>query len=261
VTRPIVFATDYSLRDEFVGVCHGVIARIAPGARVIDLTHAIRRQDVLDGALTLVRASRFMPTDAVWLAVVDPEVGSNRRSIAGRMVTGAFVVGPDNGLLSLLWKSLGGLEAAVEISDEDVLLRPVSRTFHGRDVFAPAAADLALGKPLAALGPEVVPDVLVRLAMPPARVRGGRIECVVLDVDTFGNVELNIHPPALEEAGLARAFRVGDLFVRRADTFSDVSEGELVAIEDSQGHVAIAVNRGSASDTLGVRQGDVLTLS
>lgn len=261
MTRPIVFATDYALHDEFVGVCHGVIARIAPGARVIDLTHSIRRQDVLAGALTLMRASRYMPEDAVWLGIVDPEVGAGRRAMAARTASGAFVVGPDNGLLSFLWRELGGLEACVEIESSDVVLQPLSRTFHGRDVFAPAAAHLALGRPLDALGRPVSEDLLLRLGLPSAKVEAGRIGCVVIDVDGFGNVELNVRPRDLEAAGLSQHFSVSDVFVRVAGTFSDVSEGEPLAVEDSQGFVAIAVNRGSAERLLGVREGDLLELS
>jgi len=142
MARPIVFVTDYGLADGFVGICHGVMARIAPEARVIDLTHAIPRQDVMRGALVLGRATDFMPGDAVYAAVVDPGVGSERRSIAVRAASGAVLVGPDNGLLSMAWDAFGGAVAAVEIAAEDVVLQPVSKTFHGRDVFAPAAAHL-----------------------------------------------------------------------------------------------------------------------
>ena len=113
MTRPIVFLTDYGLRDEFVGICHGVITRIAPDARVIDLTHSIARQDVMRGALALSRAAGYMPVDAVYCAVVDPGVGSERRPIAVRSGSGAVLVGPDNGLLSMAWAVLGGPDAAM----------------------------------------------------------------------------------------------------------------------------------------------------
>ena len=153
VTRPIVFCTDYGLRDEFVGVCHGVMLRIAPRCSVIDLTHAIPRQDVLRGALVLSRAAPYLPVDAVYCAVVDPGVGSERRAVAVRAGTGALLVGPDNGLLSLAWSELGGAEAAFEISSPGIVLHPISNTFHGRDVFAPAAAHLAMGTSLETIGP------------------------------------------------------------------------------------------------------------
>src|SRR6266511_4683271 len=135
----ITFLSDYGLEDHFVGVCHGVIARIAPNARVIDLAHGIPPQDVLRGAMVLAGAAPFMPEDAVYLGVVDPDVGGPRGAVAVRAASGALLVGPDNGLLSLAWEALGGAEAAVEIAAPDVLLEPVSATFHGRDVFAPAA--------------------------------------------------------------------------------------------------------------------------
>ena len=116
MTRPLVFLTDYGIADEFVGVCHGVMTRIAPDARIVDLTHAVPRQDVMRGALTLGRATGYMPEDAVYVAVVDPGVGSERRSIAVLADSGALLVGPDNGLLSLAWEALGGASAAVEIT-------------------------------------------------------------------------------------------------------------------------------------------------
>jgi S-adenosylmethionine hydrolase len=146
--RPIVFLTDYGLGDEFVGVCHGVMERIAPDVTVIDLTHAIPREDVVQGALTLGRAVRFMPDDAVYLAVVDPGVGSDRRAIGVACASGAVLVGPDNGLLSMAWDELGGARLAAEITSSAVRLEPMSETFHGRDIFAPAAAHLARGMAL-----------------------------------------------------------------------------------------------------------------
>ena len=137
---PIVFMSDYGLADEFVGICHGVVARIAPRVRVIDLTHAIPRHDVAAGAMALGRAAPFMPEDAVYLGVVDPGVGSARRPVAVACGSGALLVGPDNGVLSMAWATLGGAAQAAEITSERVLLGPVSATFHGRDVFAPAAS-------------------------------------------------------------------------------------------------------------------------
>ncbi|MBI2237821.1 MAG: SAM-dependent chlorinase/fluorinase [Actinobacteria bacterium] len=259
-TRAIVFMTDYGLDDEFVGVCRGVIARIVPDARVIDLTHAIPRQDVLRGAVVLARAVRYMPEGAVYLAVVDPTVGSGRRAVAVSVGSGASLVGPDNGVLSMAWEELGGAGAAVEITSERVLLRPVSRTFHGRDIFAPAAANLAAGLALEELGPTVPVGDLRRVMFPAPKVQPGRIEAAVTGVDGFGNVQLSARPSDLEAAGLREFFRVEHHFVRVASAFADVSEGDLAAIEDSQGYVALAVNRGSAAEALGVREGSVLTL-
>src|SRR4029450_8204561 len=155
--RPIVFMSDYGLADEFVGICHGVVIRIAPQVRVIDLTHAIPRHDVVIGAMALGRSAPFMPKDAVYLGVVDPGVGSARRPVAVACRSGALLVGPDNGVLSMAWATLGGPDQAAEITSERVLLDPVSATFHGRDVFAPAAAHLSIGLPLPDLAPPVDP--------------------------------------------------------------------------------------------------------
>ncbi len=260
MTRPIVFLTDYGLGDEFAGVCHGVVARIALDARVIDLTHAVGRHDVLGGASALVRAARFMPDDAVYLAVVDPGVGSERRAVAVQTGSGALLVGPDNGLLSMLWEELGGAAVAVEITSERVLLQPVSRTFHGRDVFAPAAAHLAAGLALEELGRAVPVEGLARVSMPSAKVSPGRIECTVVGIDGFGNAQLNIRPDDLEAAGLREFFRIEHHFIRVVGTFGDVPEGDCAAIQDSHGYVAVAVNHGSAAEALGLHVGSELAL-
>ena len=140
----ITFLTDFGLADDFVGVCHGVMKRIAPDCEVIDITHGIAPQAVLQGALTLANTLPYMPS-GVHLAVVDPGVGTGRRALALRSGDGRFFVGPDNGLLLPAAERLGGIEAAHELTNPEYMLEPVSRTFHGRDVFSPAAAHLASG--------------------------------------------------------------------------------------------------------------------
>ena len=225
MSRPIVFLTDYGMADEFVGVCHGVMLRIAPDVQVIDLTHSIPRQDVMHGALTLGRATSYLPEDAVYVAVVDPGVGSGRGSIAVRAASGALLVGPDNGLLSLAWEALGGAADAVEITSDDVVLQPVSRTFHGRDVFAPAAAHLAVGMPLAALGPAIDVDRLHVLELPGPMVAVGAIGARVTGVDGFGNVQLNVGPDDLEAAGIGPVLTVRGRSVPRVGVFADVPSG------------------------------------
>jgi S-adenosylmethionine hydrolase len=259
--RAIVFLTDYGLGGEFVGVCHGVIARIAAEARVIDLTHSVPRQDVLQGAVALARAVRFMPEDAVYLAVVDPGVGSERRPVAVGASSGALLVGPDNGLLSMAWEALGGAARAVEIVSEDVLLHPVSSTFHGRDVFAPAAAHLAAGLALEALGPSVDPGSLARLDLPGPMVTPGVVGARVVAIDGFGNVQLNVVPEDLEAAGLRGVLSFGRWTVPRAATFADVPRGAIAAIVDSQGFLALVVNHGSAARVLGLEPGAPVRLS
>jgi S-adenosylmethionine hydrolase len=260
MTRPIVFCTDYGLVDVFVGVCHGVIARIAPSSRVIDLTHHVARQEVLHGALLLGRAARFMPDDAVYLAVVDPGVGSERRSVAVEARSGAHLVGPDNGLLSLAWAELGGAERAVEITSPQVLLHPVSRTFHGRDVFAPAAAHLANGAALEELGPPVPVHDLRVLEVPQPMVAPGSVGARVLSVDAFGNVQLNARPQDLDAAGLGPILQIGPRALPRVDTFSDLAPGAVGALVDSDGLIALVVNRGSAAELLGLKVGDPVVL-
>ena len=260
MSRPIVFLTDYGLTDEFVGVCHGVMLRIVPDARIVDLTHAIPRQDVMHGGLTLGRATSYMPADAVYVAVVDPGVGSGRRSIAVRATSGALLVGPDNGVLSMAWEALGGADAAVEITSSDIVLQPVSHTFHGRDVFAPAAAHLAAGVPLENLGPAIAVEELAVVELPGAMVASGAIGARVTGVDGFGNVQLNVGPHDLEAAGIGPILTVRGRAVPRVGIFADLPEGTLGAIIDSQGQLALVVNRGNAAETLGLAAGKTVVL-
>jgi S-adenosylmethionine hydrolase len=260
MTRPIVFMTDYGLADGFVGVCHGVIARIAPDARVIDLAHQIARQDVLQGAVTLGRAATFMPEDSVFLAVVDPGVGSARRPVAVEAASGAVLVGPDNGVLSMAWEALGGANRAALIASDAVMLHPVSKTFHGRDVFAPAAAHLAVGMVLKDIGPAIGPESLHALDFPGPMVAPGVLGARVVAVDGFGNVQLNVTPADLEAAGLRGPLAVGLRAVPRAATFADVPHGEVAAIVDSEGFLALVVNHGSAAQALGLAVGDPIVL-
>jgi S-adenosylmethionine hydrolase len=261
VTRTIVFLTDYGRTDAFVGICHGVMARIAPDARVIDLTHAVPRQDVLRGGVELARAVPYMPADAVYVAVVDPGVGSDRRALA--VAAGAsFLVGPDNGVLSLAWDALGGVAEAVEVSSPDVVLAPVSRTFHGRDVFAPAAAHLAAGARLADLGPPVDPVSLTRLDVPGPMVAPGAVGARVTATDGYGNVQLNATELDLDAAGVAggRVLVVNGRRLPRAGTFAELPEREPGLIVDSDGHLAIVVNHGSAAAMLGLAAGDAVVV-
>jgi S-adenosylmethionine hydrolase len=265
--KPIVFLSDYGLEDEFVGICHAVVARIAPDSPVIDLTHAIPPQDVLRGAVVLSRSIRYLPAEAVVMAVVDPGVGTPRRPIAVETSHGAqLLVGPDNGLLSLAWRERGGVAGAVEISDPNVLLAPVSATFHGRDIFAPAAAHLAAGTKLSELGPALDLSTLVAVEVPEPAVESGRIDAEVLGVDRFGNVELSATSVHLERSGLAgqdryeAVTRAGATSLRRAATFGDVTEGEFALIVDSSGRLSIVLNRGSAAEAMGLAPGDSLAL-
>lgn len=262
-TRPIVFCSDYGLADPFVGICHGVIARIAPDARVLDLTHGIPPMDVLGGAAMLSSAVRYMPDDAVYLVVVDPGVGTARRPLAVETANGQLLVGPDNGVLSLAWDQLGGAARAGEITARDVILEPTSHTFHGRDVFAPGAAHLARGLDLDALGPAVELDSLERVDLPRPQIMDGEVRCRVLSIDRFGNVQLAAVANDLARAGLDKETdlvldtdEVGAIGLRRARTFDGVDPGQAALIVDSAGWLAAAFNGGNLADALRIRPGD-----
>jgi S-adenosylmethionine hydrolase len=262
VAKPIVFLSDYGLEDEFVGICHGVMARISPDSRVIDLTHGIPPQDVLKGAVVLARSMLYMPKDAVYLAVVDPGVGSDRRAIAAEDEVGFITVGPDNGLLSLAW--VGGAARVVEISSPDAVLQPGSPTFHGRDVFAPAAAHLARGASLADLGPEVPLDSLVRLDVPEMDVGDEWLRAKVLGVDRFGNVQLSLRPEDLDDVGMGElpqlpiSLSEQDVDVRRVSTFAELDPEEDGLLVDSSGWLALVRNGGNASEAWQLGAGDDL---
>lgn len=252
----ISFTTDYGLDDAFVGICHGVIGRIAGHARLIDVTHGVPAGDIRYGAHTLEQAVGFLPP-AVHLAVVDPGVGSSRRGLVV-VARDGLLVGPDNGLLPPAADVLGGVIAAYELTSSEFRLPKVSATFHGRDVFAPAAAHLASGVPPDRFGPPVTESRLERLPSPAPTVRPGALVTEVLSVDHFGNVQLAAADSALSDAGFGEGqpviVRLGES--RHAGvigrTFSDVEEDELVVLVDSMARVALAINGGSAATRLGV---------
>jgi S-adenosylmethionine hydrolase len=246
----ISFTTDYGLEDGFVAACHGVIARIAPRVRVIDVTHAVPPGDVARGAAVLADTVTALPA-SVHVAVVDPGVGTARRAVALRTADG-LLVGPDNGLLPWAADALGGVTAAVELRMEKVR----SATFHGRDVFCPAAARLALGADLADEGPALQPATLVRLPDPAVRHGDGWVEAEVRTVDRFGNLQL----AATDAPGLDGALRVGAIAAVRGRTFADAPPGGLVVLIDSAGRLAVAADGASAAALLEVAPGDVVRI-
>ena len=254
---PLSFLSDYGHNDEFVGVCHGVVQRIAMGAVVIDVTHEVPRHEVRIGALLLQSAIPYLP-QGVHIAVVDPGVGGDRRPVAIRAADGNLFVGPDNGLLWPAAEACGGVVQAVDITMSTHRLEQVSATFHGRDLFAPVAAHLALGAPLAEAGEAIEPDTLERLELPPPEVSEGRIRARVVAVDHFGNLQLNIRSEDMRASGFALGDCVEVLSTRRtgeavyARTFSDVGERQAVILEDSAGRIAVAVNQGRAAGALGI---------
>jgi hypothetical protein len=266
LTPVITFLSDYGLEDEFVGVCHGVIAGICPEARVIDISHGIGRHDVRGGALVLRNVLPYLPS-GVHLAVVDPDVGAERRAVALRAADGRILVGPDNGLLLPAAAGAGGVVEAVEITHSRFRLEPVSATFHGRDVFAPVAARLASGEPLAGAGDPYDPALLVELELPRPRLEGGALVTHALAVDRFGNVQLDAGHDELAELGLKLgrpveldAGRHGAHSAQYARTFADVAPGELLVYEDASRTLAVAVSRGSAASVLGLAVDDELRI-
>ena len=256
----ITFLTDFGLEDDFVGTCHGVIKRIAPDVEIIDVTHGISPQSILQGALVLANTLPFLP-EGVHLAVVDPGVGSGRRALALGGQNGRLFVGPDNGLLVPAAEALGGIDVAHEIANREYALDHVSSTFHGRDIFAPAAAHLARGVEIAELGPEVEPDSLVRLELPTPDLTERRIRATCLYVDRFGNIQLNLNRGHLEQYGiepgrLVELEHMGDrYYASAAKTFADARPGEVILYEDAYENVALAISRGNAAETFNVSAG------
>jgi S-adenosylmethionine hydrolase len=265
--QPISFLSDYGRQDDFVGVCHGVMARIAPEARVIDLTHGIPRHNVRAGALVLRNALPYMPA-GVHLAIVDPEVGAERRAVAIRCAEdGRLLVGPDNGVLSLAAERFGGVVEAMDVGRSPWRLEPVSATFHGRDIFAPVAARLAGGAPLAEAGEPCDADSLARIELPTPQADDGALTAHALAVDRFGNVILDATHEDLDGSGI-KLGRPVELEVGPqrftawyAVTFADVRAGELLVYEDAYRTLAVAVNRGNAAQLLGLQAGGELRIA
>jgi S-adenosylmethionine hydrolase len=262
----ITFLSDYGLTDDFVGICHGVIARICPAATVIDLTHGVPRHGVRAGAVLLAEALPYLPT-GVHLAVVDPDVGAERRAVALALHDGRTLVGPDNGLLSLAAQAGGGVVQAADVARTRFRLTPVSATFHGRDIFAPVAAHLAAGAPLGDAGDPLDPEQLISLELPSPRQEGEMLLAQVRYVDRFGNVQLNAGHDDLAGTGLrlgrAAGLRLADGTEHAAQyvrTFADAGPGELMLYEDAQRRLAVAVGHGDAADRLGLAVDDTVAL-
>jgi hypothetical protein len=267
MSAPISFLSDYGLADEFVGVCHAVIATICPDAQVIDITHGIPRHDVRAGALILRGALPYLPAGVV-LAVVDPDVGAERRAVAIRAGDGRQLVGPDNGLLWLAAELSGGVSEAVDIARSAFRLEPVSATFHGRDIFAPVAARLAAGAGLRDCGEPLDPGRLVRVELPRPRLEDGALMTQAVYVDRFGNVALGVEHDQLAGSGLKlgrpASVELGAGTSHEAHyalTFADVGPGELLLYEDSSRRLALAISRGDAAATLGIAVDDELRIS
>jgi S-adenosyl-L-methionine hydrolase (adenosine-forming) len=254
----VTLLTDYGRDDDFVGVCHGVIRTIHPEAQIVDITHGVRRYAVRQGALVLRNTLPFMPV-GVHVAIVDPQVGTERRAVALRTADGRILVGPDNGLLSLAWERCGGVELAVDVSRSPHRLEPVSATFHGRDIFAPVAAHLARGAELADAGDPLAPGDLLAVDLPEPRVEGDALVVHALVIDRFGNASLDVSHDDLAGTGITLGGTVeleagGERYLATyAQTFADVRPGELIVYEDAYRTLAVAINRGDAAGTLALR--------
>ncbi len=252
----ITLTTDFGTSDSFVGTMKGVIARIAPKAAVVDISHEGPAGDIRAGAFMLAAACVWFPKGTVHVAVVDPGVGSGRKAVAMRTAS-QFFVGPDNGVLSLALRREKVQEIRM-LENEAWFLRPVSATFHGRDVFAPVAAHLSRGVPMRKLGPAA--KDYARLEWPEPRRGRGHIAGEVIYIDRFGNAITNVDCPFLRELGAGRL----EVFLdakRRCEVgayYLAVEAGQAVAVSGSSGFLEIAVNGGNAAKALGLRVGTVI---
>lgn len=260
----ISFTTDYGIDDGFVGVCEGVIARIAAAPRVIHISHTVPPQDVRRGAAVLAQAVPYLPP-SVHLAVVDPGVGTDRRGVAVVTAQGVLV-GPDNGVLVPAAELLGGVREVHELTEPAYRLSTVSATFHGRDLFAPAAAHLAAGVPVERFGPAVDPATLVRLPEAETLVEPGKLTTEIRYIDTFGNIQLAATGADLDGSGATVGTTAhANLNGRSVNatvgrTFADAIRDGLIVYVDSGGRVALAVNGGSAANDFGGKVGDPVWL-
>jgi S-adenosylmethionine hydrolase len=247
-----------------VGICHGVIMREDPAIPIIDLTHGIERQDIRAGAVALADSVPFLPDDAVIVAVVDPGVGTDRHALAIETGDGRVFIGPDNGLMVPALEISGGATAAYEISRSSWRLEPVSDTFHGRDIFTPVAAKIAVGEPIADCGKSVAFDDLVQLDLPQTSIVDGDLTTAVLAIDEFGNARLAATTNDLT------TFELGDLVEIDTDdmrrqasyvrTYSDALNGGPLLIVDSTGSLSISINGGDAAELLRLEPGKVVRI-
>ncbi len=260
MTGVVSFLSDFGRADEFVGVVHGVIGRIAPEVRVIDVGHDFPRGDVRTGALALLRSIQYLPS-GVALAVIDPGVGTTRRAIAARTEWGVLI-GPDNGLLAPATAMVGGADVIVSLENPELRLPSEGDTFHGRDLFAPAAAVIASGQAgIEDLGPVVDPGAVTPLMLPLVEHDEAVVRGEVLWVDHFGNAQTNISPADLELVGGRRGddltLLVGsaEFGLSWVNAYGDVDPGEALVHVDSYGQIAIAVREGRADESLPVDAG------
>ena len=262
--RPICFISDYGLTDVLVGTCKGVMNDVAPGATIIDVTHTVPEFDVIRGAETLRHATRYMPEDSVHLVVVDSGDKTKRQALAAEVRSGAYLVGPDNGILLPAAEALGGIVRAVQLTNPRYHVHPVSSAFHGRDVFSPVAAHLAAGANLAELGEGVTPASMVSLDFPGFRREpGGGVAAEIINIDRFGNARLSVMQGDLDlpyNTPLKIGLRDEIIEARYVETFGSAEDGDPVAVPDSHWRLSLAVNKGNAARALLLSVGEEIRL-
>ena len=262
-TPSIVLLTDFGFKDSYVGAMKGVIRRICRQGDIIDLCHNVMPQDVAEAAFVLAASYRYFPEEAIFVAVVDPGVGTDRAVLYMRANRQVFLA-PDNGLLSVIADEAGA-EAVRKVTARKYFLQDVATTFHGRDIFAPVAAHLAEGLEPAKLGPVVRSIRKLRLPKP-VRTADGSLRGEIIYIDQFGNLITNIRRATLERSLGASGEQV-TIRIKRRDvagirrTYGETEEGELLALISSSGYLEVAVNRGSAAEMLGCEKGDTVTLT
>lgn len=258
-TPVVALLTDFGTRDWYVGSIRGVILVRCPRAQLLDITHEVPPQDVVAGAFTLAGAAPWFPRGTVFVAVVDPGVGSGRPLLAAR-ADGRYFVGPDNGLLALALANAKRC-AAVRLTNRRYWLKEISRTFQGRDIMAPVAAYLAAGGSLDRLGPPL--PRIVPLALPAVQRRGRSVYGHIVHIDAFGNLITNLPASLLEPGGgLTRAaLRYQRQVVRMVSSYADGRPQELLGLVNSQGWVELAIREGSAAWTLNAKRGDRVELT
>lgn len=243
--RIITITTDFGTEDHYVGAMKGVMLGINPEAQIVDITHEVPKFDILSGAVTLSSFYTYYPQGTVHTAVVDPGVGTSRKPIAVE-ADGNFFVGPDNGIFSLIIKN-AAQSRIVEITNSGMMLENVSSTFHGRDIFAPAAAHLSQGTDIKELGDELRAPVL--LDLPEPEIQADQVRGEVIYTDSFGNLMTNIPEGLIKGGSIVRA---GELSLGEPkNSYGSSEKGDILAIIGSSGYLEISVNQGSALDVLG----------
>lgn len=253
----ITLLTDFGTRDGYPGVMKGVIWKIAPAVQIADISHSIKPQNIYHGALALARTVPFFPAGTIHVAVIDPGVGTFRRAI-GLRLGDQYFIGPDNGLFTLVLEHAEANRAEVQVVHLDqsqYWLPEVSRVFHGRDVFAPSAAYLAIGIPLEKIGSPISDPIRIPIPQPKPLPSGG-LHGQIIEIDNFGNLSTNIEISHIAPMGEVSILVAGHRIDRLASTFGERPAGTLIALYGTSHDLMISIVNGNAAATLGVSEGD-----